>query len=75
MSGAVTVMVIVMMDTVVDALCMCGDVLCALLLPFLQRGTSLGICRLICGKLLSTKLSRTFIEPSAKTNTRTLVGD
>jgi hypothetical protein len=53
----------------------CVDVLCALLLPFLQQGTYLGVCQHFCGQILWSdfvvrfcpqNFSSTFIEPSAK---------
>jgi hypothetical protein len=64
------------MDTVVDVCCVRRCVVCVVIaLPFLQPGTYLGICRpflssdfvsRFCGQILSTKLFKYFIEPSAK---------
>ena len=55
----------------------CGDVF-ALLLPFLQRGTRLGVCQKFCGKILWAdfvhKLFKYFIKPPEKLTKTGLLG-
>jgi hypothetical protein len=71
------VMGMVMMDMHGSWCVVCGNVLlCALLLPFLQRGTYLGVCLLspFCGQILSTKRFKYFYQAVCKTNTRRRVG-